>query len=335
VRRLEYWQMLALLFVIPSALLLGRTIANFIGGLEQSVHGRPRVFIWALTILFSVAIIQFAPPLLGLPERQRSHASPIIGSLVLLSAGVAAWHLCSILGRFLSRRAQLTSGEIDDILVNFFLTAVRAVIAFSTGISIAHLLSIPTQNILAALGIGGFAFAIAARDTLSNIFGAGILVTDRPFRSGDWINAGFVEGSVEAVGIRSTRIRTAHDSVSIVPNGKLADATINNLGTRRHRVIKMNILVTDGATSQKLQAYIDSLEQRVAGNAAFVSELTEIGIADIGKDGVTLAFTGHLNVSTDRAESVARHALLVDLMNLAHEHRIRLGYGMDNSKFTP
>lgn len=332
-RLLEYWQMLAVLIVLPSGVFLGRSLAQFSSGLVQLLPGaapeRPRLFIWALTILFSAAILQFAPSLLGLPERQRAYTVPVIGSLVWLSAAGAAWHLLSILGRFLARRAQMSAGESDDILLNFSLTGARVVIIFSTALKIAYLWSIPTENILAGLGIGGLAFAIAARDTLANIFGAGILVSDRPFRSGDWINAGFVEGSVEAVGIRSTRIRTAQDSVSIIPNGKLADATINNLGTRRHRVIKINILVTEGASPERLQAYIDALGHRIANDAAFVASLTEIGVADIGKDGITVAFKSYLNVRTDGAESMARHALLVDLMNLAQAHRLRLGNGVE------
>ena len=331
-RRFEYWQLLMLLVVVPSGVFLGRSLATFVSKLVQVLPGaapeRPRFFIWALTMLFVAAILQFVPSVFGLPERQRALSTPIIGSLVLLSAAAVAWHLLSILGNFLARRAEMTVGESDDILLNFSLTGVRAIIIFSTSLSIAYLWSIPTENILAGLGIGGLAFAIAARDTLANIFGAGILVSDRPFRSGDWINAGFVEGSVEAVGIRSTRIRTAQDSVSIIPNGKLADSTINNLGTRRHRVIKLNILVTEGASPQKLQAYIEALGDHVANDPVFVAKLTEISVADISWNGVTVAFKSYLNVSTDGDESMARHALLVYLMELAQVHRLRLGNGM-------
>lgn len=334
-RRFEYWQMLTLLVVIPVGFLVGRMVAGLVSRLVQLIPGaepeRPRLFIWALTILLGAAVLRLVPSLLGVPERPRAYSVPILGSLVCLSAGIAAWHLLSILGKFFASRARLTSGKTDDIIVNFSLAGGRVAIVFATSLGIAYFLSIPAANILAGLGIGGLAFAIAARDTLANIFGASILVTDRPFRSGDWIDAGFVEGSVEAVGIRSTRIRTAEDSVAIIPNGKLADATINNLGTRRHRVIKMNILVTEGGTPERLQAYIEAVRSRIAHDAAFVAGQTEIGVTDIGKDGITVALTSYLDVRTDGAESVARHDLLVDLMRLAQVQSLRLGHGMEQT----
>ena len=334
-RRLEYWQMLTMLIVIPAGFLLGRIGAGFVSRLVQLLPGaspeRPRLFIWALTIMIGVAVLQFSPSLLGVPGRLRAYTTPIVGSLFFLSIGIAAWHLISILGECLTRRAQVTSGKADDIIMNFSLAGGRVAIVFATSLGIAYLLSIPTANIVAGLGIGGLAFAIAARDTLANIFGASILVTDRPFRSGDWIDAGFVEGSVEAVGLRSTRIRTAQDSVAIIPNGKLADATINNLGTRRHRVIKMNNLVPEGGTPERLQAYIEAVRGRIANDAAFVASQTEIGVADIGKDGIAVALTSYLDVRTDAAESAARHALLIDLLRLAQEQSLRLGHGMEQA----
>ena len=332
-RRFEYWQMLTLLTVIPVGFLVGRMVAGFVSRLVQRIPGaepeRPRLFIWALTIMLGAAVLQWVPSLLGVPERPRAYSVPILGSLVLLSAGIVTWHLLSILGQFFAVRAQLTSSKTDDIIVNFSLAGGRVAIVFATSLGIAYFLSIPAANIVAGLGIGGLAFAIAARDTLANIFGASILVTDRPFRSGDWIDAGFVEGSVEAVGIRSTRIRTAEDSVAIIPTGKLADATINNLGTRRHRVIKMNILVTEGGTPKRLQAYIEAVRSRIANDAAFVASQTEIGVADIGKDGIAVALKSYLDVCTDGAESAARHALLIDLIRLAQVQSLRLGHGME------
>ena len=187
---------------------------------------------------------------------------------------------------------------------------------------------------MAGLGIGGLAFAFASRETLSNVFGAGILVSDRPFRRGDWIKTAEVEGSVEEVGIRSTRLRTAQDSVVVVPNGKLADSTIDNLGIRGLRLVKVQLLVTGGAAPEKLLDLIAALRQRIKADAAFEATRTDIGVSDITAAGVEVELTSYLNVSTKSAESAARHELLIDILRLAEKSGLKLGQGM-NDIMTP
>ena len=91
----------------------------------------------------------------------------------------------------------------------------RAVLVAAAAINIADRLSLPYNGLIAGLGIGGLAFAFAARETLSNVFGAAILVADRPFKAGDLISAGDVRGTVEHVGIRSTRIRSDEDTTLV------------------------------------------------------------------------------------------------------------------------
>src|SRR5262249_34372878 len=90
----------------------------------------------------------------------------------------------------------------------------------------------PVASILAGLGVGGIAVALAAQKTVENLFGAFALGVDQPFREGDTIKLeGNVSGTVERVGLRSTRLRTPERSIISVPNGKLADARIESLAT--------------------------------------------------------------------------------------------------------
>ena len=86
---------------------------------------------------------------------------------------------------------------------------------------IAEILAIPYQTVLTGLGIGGLAFAIAAKDTISNFFGSAIIVADKPFKTGDTVKIGSDIGKIINVGIRSTTIRTKQDTTLIVPNNKI------------------------------------------------------------------------------------------------------------------
>jgi MscS family membrane protein len=92
-----------------------------------------------------------------------------------------------------------------------------------------------------ALGIGGLAFAFAAKDTIENFFGSITVIADRPFQVGDWVVIGDTEGTVEELGFRSTRVRTFYNSLITLPNATLVRATVDNYGRRKYRRVKTHI----------------------------------------------------------------------------------------------
>ena len=338
VRRLELWQALIIAILLPLGFFIARTTASVImrviKRLPSGIIGQPYGFVSALTVVLTMGLMKQVPYLIGIPERSRRYLIPVGGTILFLSAGLVAWHFLSLVAAILTRRAQRTLSRLDDIMVNLVITGGRIAIVVSTLLAIAYLLSIPSTQILAGLGIGGLAFAIAARETLANFFGAGTIVTDRPFRTGDWINVGTVQGTVEGVGIRSTRIRTADDSVAIIPNGKISDMPILNLGARRHRLIALELLITDGATPDRLHDYLAAVRQRIADDTSFVSGETTIGVHNINKDGITIALRTYVDVRSDSAEIAARHSLLIDIMILAQNHQLRVGRGLQETTTT-
>lgn len=87
---------------------------------------------------------------------------------------------------------------------------------------IAQSQGLPVQSFLAGLGIGGLAFALAAQETLANFFGSLVVVMDQPFKVGDVVRIGANEGTVEDIGLRSTKIRTAARTVIVIPNKSVA-----------------------------------------------------------------------------------------------------------------
>ena len=271
------------------------------------------------------------PLLLGIPANARQYTIPIFGSVVCISGMFVAWRVLSLLGDIFAARAARTSARTDDIMLTFTIAVLRLGIVFGALLGIATVFSISATNILAGLGIGGLAFAFASRETLSNVFGAGILVTDRPFRSGDWIETDGVEGSVEQVGIRSTRVRTLADSIVVVPNGKLADSTINNLGTRRHRLIDLKLFVTEGGTPARLQSFIEAIRMRLESDPAFLATDAKVGIVALTALAVEIQLTAYVDLGSDKAESEARHALLTDLMGVAEASGLTLSKGMERA----
>ena len=332
----EYWQIIFAVLVIGAAAGIGtlgaRLIRRGITRITGGVSDPPRLFTWALGITIGAAFANKFPTIIGAPEEIRRITYPIIGMIVTLTASIAVWHLLEVVGLLLQKLSDRTASATDDILFTLLLAAARLGVVIAAFLGVAYFLSIPTSGILAGLGIGGLAFAFASRETLSNVFGAGILVADRPFRRGDWITAGDIDGSVEHVGIRSTRLRTTQDSIMVVPNGRLADSTINNLGTRRHRLLKTQLLVTAGATPEKLDAFTAAVRERVTGDPAFLAQRTDVVVSNIILEGVQIDVTTYLDVPSASAERAARHALLVDIMQLAEVHGLTLGQGMQSGE---
>jgi MscS family membrane protein len=328
----EYWQMIGAALLILLAGLIGMLGARLIrlgtDRLAGKDVGKSRLLTWALAVTVMLLVIARFAADLGAPEEMRRYTYPVMGTVLTVAGCVAIWHLLGVAGVALQRLSDRTAIATDDILFTLLLAGARLGVIVAAFLGIAYFLSIPTSGILAGLGIGGLAFAFASRETLSNVFGAGILVADRPFKRGDWISSGDIDGSVEHVGIRSTRVRTAQDSVMVVPNGKLADSTINNLGTRRHRLLKTQFIVTAGGTPRRLDLFADEVRRRITADDSFVATRTDVGLAGIAQTGMQVEVTTYLNVSTVSEERAAKHALLVDVVRLAERCGLTLGLGM-------
>jgi small-conductance mechanosensitive channel len=327
----EYWQVLAGLLVLTASIVVACIGASLIcRGLRRLPGAGTHTlrFFWSLVILLVLVMLRPLPDVLGIGEVFREYSLPFWGTVGCIAGGLVGWYLLQVFGRYLTELAARTEKPTDDILVTLLLAGARLGIIIASALGIAFFLSIPTIHLLAGLSIGGLAVAFASRETLSNLFGAGILVTDRPFRRGDWIKTGDIEGSVEHVGIRSTRVRTAQDSVVFVPNGRLVDSTINNLGSRRYRLVKLQLVVTAGGTAQKLEAFSTAVRELITKNPAYFADRTDVAVAGIGQSGITVDVMTYLRVDTDGAESAARHALLLEITRIAGQVGLALGSGM-------
>jgi MscS family membrane protein len=143
--------------------------------------------------------------------------------------------------------------ELAHEMGNFMLTILRGII-ISIGLgSILQLWGINVAGLVAGLGIGGLAFALAAKDTAANLFGSIALLLDKSIRIGEWIKIDNIEGIVEDIGMRTTKIRTFNKSLVTLPNQMIANSPIKNFSRRGVRRIKMKIGITYSATSQQIE----------------------------------------------------------------------------------
>jgi MscS family membrane protein len=183
--------------------------------------------------------------------------------LVYAGLVVFAWKMSSVLSDVLIQQTQRSSTTFDDLLVPLINRTLKISIGVFGFIGFSELFQLPLSSVLAGLGIGGIAIAMAAKDTIANIFGSLTVVIDRPFGIGDWVKINDVEGVVEDLGFRSTKIRTFYNSLISVPNALLLTSSIDNLGARSSRRISIRLGIAYNTPPSKIETFCSEIRQLI------------------------------------------------------------------------
>jgi len=163
-------------------------------------------------------------------------------------------------------------------------------------------------GILAGLGIGGLALALAAQDTVANVFGSIMILLDRPFRVGDWIRGADFEGTVEEIGFRSTRVRTFPKTLVTVPNKRMADMIIDNQQAMPVRRILMSLGVTYGTRPDQLRAAVAGINGIIASLPGIWTDGTLVRFHEFGASSLNImvrcftldtAYDEHMRIRED------------------------------------
>ncbi|MGI6091836.1 MAG: mechanosensitive ion channel family protein [Veillonellaceae bacterium] len=155
---------------------------------------------------------------------------------------------------------KLVNREVDKILIPFLSKVFRAIVLALAFVAIASTWGYDVNGFIAGLGLGGLAFALAAKDLLANIFSGIVIITDKPFSIGDWIKTNEVEGTIEDINFRSTKIRAFDQALVTVPNSTLVNTPIINFTKRLIRRVTFEISLKYNTPSYKLKACISKIE---------------------------------------------------------------------------
>ena len=197
-----------------------------------------------------------------------------IGLKMLISKGFSLLFLYSIfwillklidlIGIILYKKAELTENKMDDQLIPFIIEIARIMIyIFAIFIIMGNVFNVNIAALATGLGIGGIALAMASKESLENLLGSFTIFFDRPFTVGDVVTVGSITGSVEKVGFRSTRIRTFDKSLVTLPNKKMIDAELDNLGMRPVRRVKFNVGLTYETSSDQIKAIVSDIQEMI------------------------------------------------------------------------
>jgi len=242
------------------------------------------------------------------------------GAAEVITAVGAVWalyRLIDIVGGYLLEKARRSENKFDDILAPLVVRTLKVFVVVVGVVFVAESQGYKPSTVLAGLGLGGLAFALAAKDTVANIFGSLTILIDRPFQIGDWVIIGDAEGSVEAVGIRSTRIRTFYNSLVTVPNAELINATIDNMGSRRYRRIKMMIGVTYDTPPEKIEALCEGIRHLIRVHPYTRKDYYHVWFNEFADSSLNILLYCFVETPEWGTELRERHRLLLDIVRLA------------------
>lgn len=151
--------------------------------------------------------------------------------------------------------------ELSDDVSNFIIKFLKVIILVIGGMTILEGWGINVGAFVASLGLVGMAFALAAKETAANLFGSLVIFTDKPFKKGDWILTPHVEGTIESIGIRSTRVRTFAQALVSVPNAVIANSAITNWSKMGKRRIKMRLGLTYSTNTEQLEKVLSDIRE--------------------------------------------------------------------------
>lgn len=161
-------------------------------------------------------------------------------------------------------RAALTESKADDQIFEFLVEILRVmIVVVAIFVVLGTVFKVDIAALIAGLGIGGIALALAAKESLENLLASFTIFFDKPFIVGDMVTVKGVTGTIEKIGFRSTRIRTLEKSYLTIPNLLMVNDVLDNLSMRTFRRVHFHIGVTYDATKEQIQSIVDDLQKLV------------------------------------------------------------------------
>ncbi|RLA63638.1 MAG: hypothetical protein DRQ88_00285 [Epsilonproteobacteria bacterium] len=248
----------------------------------------------------------------------------IIGTISLV---VLLYYFCDMVAAYFLKKAKESEDGFDDILVPLLQKTAKFLVIAIGFIFIGQSLALDMKGILAGLGIGGIAFAFAAKDALANFFGSITVLFDRPFHIGDWVVIdGTIEGQVESVGLRSTKIRTFYNSLTIVPNGTISNSSIDNYNQRKFRRFKTTVGVQYDTPPEKIEAFCEGIRELIITNKFARKDYFNVYLNEMSDSSLNILLHMFWEVPNYPTELAEKHRLLIDIIRLAKKMDVEFAF---------
>lgn len=330
---LEYWQWVGLFLIIVVGSIADKVLAWILKiNVSRWQKQHPAFETLDSNVLRPLGLMAMALMwwsglnVLGLPDTALVILLVAVKLLVSLSGIWSAFRIVDIFDALWTGRALKTHNKFDDLLVPMVSKSLKVFVVVIGIVFAADNLNIDVTSLLAGLGLGGLAFALAAKDLLGNFFGSVTVLLDRPFSIGDWVVIGDIEGTVEQVGFRSTRIRTFYNSLVTMPNSILTTTKIDNMGARRFRRMKQVLSVTYDTGPERIEAFCEGIRKIIQLHPYMRKDYYQVYFNEYGAASLNIlvyVFWATPDWSTELRE---RHRFLLDILRLAKQLEVEFAF---------
>lgn len=280
----------------------------------------------SISLIVNAAMMGAGMPFLELPFFITNF---ILFLLKALSAFGWLWLVSMVWDVFVglvARRASLKSKSANNVVVPMASKFGRAVIFVGVLIFFVAQLGYDVRALLTGLGIGGLVFALAAKDSVENLFGSITILMEMPFGVGDWVRIGDIDGNVEEINLRSTRIRTFEDSLITLPNSRLITSHVENFGARRRRRLKTSLGIAYSTPPEKIEMFCERIRQMLLDHPGVWSEKRLVYFNDLTDSTLNVLLYCYIEAETWTKELEIRDDVLNRVMRIATEMNVEFAF---------
>ncbi len=323
---LEHFQWLGLLVLLGLAWMLARVVRGLARRLIQRLSSIGRLQVdrellegFELPLGIASMAIAFGAGLSLLelasgPERVLKVAAATVKVIALVWAmyqlvDVATWKL--------EQKAQATASSFDDMLVPLLRRTLKCVVLGIGLLYVASWISGDVWHVLAGLSIGSLAVGFAAKDSIENLFGTFTVLLDRPFGLGDLVRFEGIEGTVERVGFRSTKLRSVEDIQVTIPNSKFIGGIVENLGQRRWRRTRLVLSLTYDTPGERIETFCDGVRQLIREQPTTKKDDFAVWFAEFAASSLDVNALCSFEVTDLATENRDKHRLQLAILDLA------------------
>lgn len=322
-RELMWWQWLglpllialswgiALLLAHVSALVLARIARRSMATWDDLVVERIKR---PLTLWWTLGLVYMLLPWLALYAPAHKFVLGVMRTAFLFGVFWALSRAIDVAAHAIVTSPWARTRDASRSLVSLGSRVAKVAVFAVAVIALLSQLGYPIASVLAGLGVGGLAVALAAQKTVENLFGAFSIGADQPFREGDFVRVDDMLGTVERIGLRSTKFRTAERTVVSIPNGKLADMRIETFAARDRLRLAMTVGLVRSTSSQQLKQIIEGIEGALWAQPKLFPGSATVRFEKFGPSSLDLDVTAYFDTRDVAEFQQIRQELLLEFL---------------------
>lgn len=312
-------RLLTLILTRPLRALAGRSSADADDALLDAILSPARIAMMGLSLIITVNLFNFGSEIQQIVETLAR--TLMIGAVFY--AAIKAFNMVSLRPALFK---QVTGLEIPERLLPFLNTVVKYLIIALGVIFVLQELNFDVTALIASLGVVGVGVSLASQNTVANLFGFAAIVSDNPFKVGDFIKTSNVTGIVEAVGVRATRVRQLDQAVATVPNNLLTNAIVLNRSRLEKRRLDFTLTLTYHTTSAQMRSLLGDIRELLQSIDDIDSDSVIVHFVNFSASSLDVRVVCQVLLTDWRQFSALKEKLYLDIMDMIERRGLRFAY---------